>query len=122
VNRYSLGWLVTVQQTKEVPVVADDPLTAAAKARFGALGVQPNPDGALFKAYKRMVAAWLANGQDAVLDPTPAIKPEAVTPDGQNAYLLLDSNRILHWRKDTGLVYQSEASERQAINAACGWT
>lgn len=99
----------------------DPTLEAAAVARFSALGVQPNTSGALFKAYARMVAAWLSNGLDGVLDPTPAIRPEAVTPDGNHAYLLLDSSRVLHWRKDTGLVYQCEYKELPALFQSLAW-
>jgi hypothetical protein len=54
-----------------------------------------------------------------VLDPTPAIRPEANS--GKDAYLALDNGTILHWRASDGLVYQAEDKERPAIFAGCGW-
>jgi len=121
VNNNSLGhWLVIVQQAKAATV--DTTLQAAAVARYSALGIQANVNGALFKAYARQIKVWMAYGQDNLLDPTPAILPETV-PDSatRDAYDMLDSGIIRHWKASDGMVYQAEDKERQAIMAACGW-
>jgi N-acetyl-anhydromuramyl-L-alanine amidase AmpD len=119
VNVNSLGgWLVIVQRAKEV-VTVDDTLKAAAVARFSALGVQPLTDGALFKAYARMVDRWIKSGRDALTDPTPAIRPEWAI--NNLARLPLDNGIVLEWHGGDGITYQIEAKDRDAVFKECGW-
>ena len=117
VNRYGLGWLVTVQQVKETDM--DPALEAAAVTRFSALGVQPNTSGALFKAYARMVDRWLQSARDNLADPTPAVRPE--WSNGKVARIPLDNGLILEWHAKDGLCYQVEVKDRDAVYQECGW-
>lgn len=118
VNRYSLGWLVTIQEAKEATM--DPALQAAAVARFSALGIKPNVDGAIFKQYARMVDRWLQSARDNLADPTPAVKPE--WSNGQIARVPLDNGVILEWHAKDGLCYQVEVKDRDATYKACGWS
>lgn len=119
-NTYSLGWLVTIQATKEDMQMANDPMLAAAKARWEALGVGANPNTAIFAAYLRRFKAYAAAGQDSVLDPTPCIHGEVTTANG-HAYAMFDNGEIYHWRPDTKLVYIAEWGEHAGIMHDCGW-
>ncbi len=98
-----------------------DTLTAEAYARFSALGIQPNVNGALFKVYRDVnIKAWYDAGRPNTLDPTPAVKPE--WSDGQDAYVLLDDGTILHAVASKGwAVFKAEEKERADIATKCGW-
>ncbi|HEY8838237.1 MAG TPA: hypothetical protein VIO16_11295 [Dehalococcoidia bacterium] len=78
-----------------------------------------NPETAIFHAYTRKMAAFLASGSDGILDPSPCVKGEVTV--ASHAYALFDNGVIAHWRPDTGLVYEAEYAERPAILKACGW-
>lgn len=117
------NWLVVVQQAKpEVPTM-EDPIITAARNRWSAANasIRPNENGALFRAYTRMIRNWVQSGQDNVLDPTPAIRSEWAAPDGSIARVPLDNGTILEWHRADGLVYQVEVKDRAAVYHECGW-
>jgi hypothetical protein len=94
-------------------------ITQEAVARFSALGVKPNQQGAIFKAYQQRTQAWLAAGKSNALDPTPALRPE--WSNGQIARCPFDNGTILEWHASDGLIYQVEEKDRAKVFAECGW-
>lgn len=90
-------------------------ISSGAKSRWATLGV-PYPDSSspLIPVYEHMYGSWLENGQQAYLDPTPAIRKEWINPDGSLRRVALDSGVILEWHKLDGHTYLIEAKSRDA--------
>jgi hypothetical protein len=107
-----------VTEGPNVPTGAN--ITAAAQTRWQALGVGANPATAIFAAYASRCAAWIASGNQPVLDPTPCVHAEATVPSG-DAYAAFDNGEVYHWRPQDGKVYLLEVAERPAVFKQLGW-
>lgn len=117
VNANCTGYVVIVCQRKPDPM-EQDPLFAAAVARYSALGQQPNTKGALFAAWFRRYKLYVASGYDNILDPTPAITPE--WNNGKIARVGFDNGEVYEWHPD-GKIFLVEQKARAAAFQECGW-
>ena len=98
---------------------ATEPAEATAVARFAALGVRPYQAGAIFRAYVLRTRVWLAADRCAILDPTPAIRPE--WSNGRLARCAFDSGEIYEWRAADGRCSLVEAKDRERVWKECDW-
>lgn len=106
------GWLIIVQKAKSD---VDPKLYQEAVTYYQSFNVACNPDTALFKAWLRWYLFYASNGYDKMLNPTPPKTTEVVDATTGDAYQVLDSGVILHYRKDKADVFQLELGERKDV-------
>lgn len=92
-----------------------------AHARATMLGHHFVSGGALERGYLAMTVPWVDGHGADVNDPTPLIRDETTIPDTKRAVAALDDGVILTWQPGMGAAAKIEATEREAVWAACKW-